>query len=536
MDRLLIKNGTVYDGENEDPMITDLLVEGTKILDIGKFPSARVENVIDATGFIVCPGFIDMHSHNDLVPFQNMFDKVKVSQGVTTELVGQCGLGAAPVNKNYLELWKDYTSAVLGIWPEENKWLSFQQYLQAIDGVKKANNIACLVSHGAIRCTVKGFSNSRTTQHEIRDMENIIDKCMQFGAHGLSTGLVYMPCVHADAKELVDLCRIVAQNGGIFVPHIRTYGFDILRAIDEIIEIALQGNVRLHFPHLRSFGIPGRGRTASEIIMHTDKYINEGVNLTFDQQPYTAGSTLLSQLLPPWVLEGKKDLIIERLNDYNYVSSIKKALRCRDYHLKEDLANWENYSRYLKWKDITITYVKTSENKWCEGLSIEEIAHFKKTEPIDVVIDLIIAEKMSVGIVMKNLYRERDIIQLSKNDKYMFGSDGIPVGKPHPRLFGTFPRVIGRYVRDLKVLNLAEAIRKLTSFPAGVLGIRDRGILEVGKFADIVVFDFNKIRDYEDYVNPKKSPVGIEWVIVNGKITVKKGNYTGISAGKLIKK
>lgn len=523
---LVIKNGVIIDGTGKTRFNGDLGIKGNRVVEISSKISREANEVIDAEGLIVVPGFIDVHSHNDLVPLmKGGLGSVKLHQGVTTELVGQCGLGVVPCTDDDNGLWKAYVRGVVGTL--EGKWgfNSYKDYLEKLSCGNLKNNYSGLVSHGAIRACVMGFRPDVPSKMEISKMCELAEEAMLSGAFGMSFGLQYMPAIFSKEEELIALCQVIEKHKGIVMVHLRNHDSTILKALDEIAKIAKVTNVKLHISHLRSYNSKIFGCDGEALIKFVEKATLEGVQITFDEHLYLSGSTLMTQLFPPYVtLEGLKNKDIKR----------KVARELIDASIK--YPGWDNYSAVTTWDGVLITSVKHDKNQQYIGRTVGEIAKELGVTPVEFAMELLVQENGGVGIVTMNVFSEEDTIKLIQHPLSMIGSDSIPAGNPHPRLYGNFPLYLGKYIREKGALELEEAIRKVTQFPAKTIGYKDIGEINEDKIADIVIFNFNEIIGYEDYRNPSKAPIGIRYVILNGKIAVKDGIACEASYGEIKKK
>jgi len=507
---LLIKNGRIVDGSGNPWYRGDVAVNGGKISAVGHVVSEARET-IDAEGLVVSPGFIDPHSHSDLVLMSQPEASIKVMQGVTTEVVGQDGLGEAPLRDDVVDQWRRYLSGLNGDPPLDWDWRSLGDYLDRLDAAKPSVNVASLVGHGNIRLLAIGMENRKPRPTELDEMRRLLAKSMDEGALGMSTGLIYPPCVYADTQELTELCRVAAAKGGIFVVHMRNEGDRLFPSMDEVISVGRESEVPVHISHFKANGRLNWGK-APMALTRVEEARASGVDVTFDQYPYTAGSTFLGSLLPTWVHEGGVEKLVERLRD--------PGLRKR---IASHLGREGDEGSPNEWDRILLTYVKTAANKRYEGMRISEIATVTGKSPSDVVMDLVLEEENAATQATFSM-SEEDVRTIMRSPLGMVCTDGIVLGRPHPRAYGSFPRVVGRYVRE-GVLRLEEAVRKMTGYPAQRLGLIDRGLLRPGMAADITIFE-----------DPIRHPVGIEYVVVNGMITVKNGKHTGARTGRTLRK
>lgn len=528
----LIRNGLIVDGTGKAGYYGDIGIKDGKIVEIGKNISSEAEQVIDAVGLTVIPGFIDVHSHNDLIPFmEDKYKGIKLMQGVTTELVGQCGLGVVPCVEDGNGLWKNYVKGVVGD-PKNNwKFSNMNDYMKQISSGGLKNNYSALVSHGAIKASVMGFDSTAPSREQIDKMCRIADDAMNAGAFGMSLGLQYMPGVFSKREELIDICRVIARHNGIIMIHLRDHDNRILNALDEIVEVAKITGVKLHISHLKSYNSKDLGCPAETLIDYVERTIERGINITFDEHLYLSGSTLMTQLLPPFVTSFGSNSIVDNLKNKKIVERIKDELENRSVTYD----GWDNYVAVIGWDGVLITSANKDENKKYIGRTVGEIAKELGVHPVDFVADLLISEEGGVNMVTLNVFSEYDNSKLIQHPLCMVGSDSIPAGVPHPRFFCNFPLYISKYVREKKVLSLENAVHKATQLPAKTIGYKDIGEISVGKTADITIFDFNEITGYEDYRNPTKAPKGIKYVVLNGKLAVYKGSVCNDYNGRILK-
>lgn len=530
---ILIKNGLIVDGTGNLAYKMDLGIKDGKIFKIEENITEYSNTVIDAESLVVSPGFIDVHSHNDLVPFMDEdMQNLKIRQGVTTELVGQCGLGVIPCIEDETKLWKNYIKGVVGCPNIKFDFRDVNDYFKKVKNKEIKNNYAVLISHGAIRAKIMGFNSSEASKKEIEEMCILAENAMKQGAIGMSLGLQYMPGIYSKGKELIELCKVIKKYNGIVMVHVRNHDRNIIKAINEVIDIARVSGVKIHISHMRSYDSQALGCIAEKLINLVDEAVKDGINITFDEHLYLSGSTLMTQLLPPWITEKGNEVMLDMLKNNEVIERVKKELE----DLSTNYIGWDNYSAIATWDGILITSLNKGENLKYIGRTVGEIAKEENIHPVNFIANLLVSEETGVGIVTLNIFSEEDTIKLIKHPLQMVGSDSIPAGDPHPRLYGNYPLFIGKYVRDLKALTLEDGIYKCTLLPAKTLGLKDIGVLKVGKNADVTIFDFNKIAGYEDYINKFKSPKGINYVIVNGKLSIDNEIILGSKNGNILKK
>jgi N-acyl-D-amino-acid deacylase len=518
---LIIKNGKIIDGSGNPWYKADMGIVGETIKKIGEIKKFDTEKTIDANSMIIAPGFIDIHSHSDIPVLVDPEVHSKIRQGVTTEVVGNCGSSAAPMNASLKEYREKYARTRV---PDDFKfdWESMADYLNKIESQGSGFNVASFVGHGTIRQNVMGHNASKPTKEELEEMKKLVANAMKDGAWGMSTGLIYPPSVFAETEEIIELSKIVANYSGIYASHIRGEGESLLEAIVEAGEIGEKSGTPVQIAHFKASGKPNWGMTKDSLAL-VKKYRNMGIDITFDQYPYIAGSTGLKSLFPHWAHEGGAEKMIKRLKD----PKIRKKMRDQ---LRPD----------KEWNQIMVAYAKNHPEY--NGKNIEEIAELENKDPYDSVCDLLIAEDNQVQIVTFGM-DEEDVRRVMRSPFGMVGSDGSAIspygilgqGNPHPRYYGTFPRVLGYYVRE-EVLSLPEAVRKMTSAPAQKLGIKDRGLLRQGYKADLTIFDPDNIKDNATFTNPHQYPSGIPFVMVNGALVVEKDEHTGALPGKTLRK
>ncbi len=525
---LLIKNGLVVDGTGAPGRIADVGIRGERIAVTGSLGEATAAKTIDAAGKVVCPGFIDTHSHSELALLGATPPEPKVRQGVTTELLGQDGMSVAPIRTANRPYMKEPLTALLGNHGVDWDWESFGEYLDRLAARGIPLNAACLAPHGSVRMEVLGMDNRAATEEELRRMRGVLARVFEEGAFGLSTGLIYPPCTFADRRELVALNEVVAEHGGCFVVHVRNESNRLLDSMAEVVGICREAKAALHVSHLKASGRANWGQLGKAIEMF-ERGRAEGMDITCDQYPYTAGCTVLTALLPPWALAGGKPALFAKLRDPAARANLREEF-------KYQLPGWDNRSFSVGWDKIMIASVETGANKWMEGQMIAAIADRLGQGPVDTVFDILLAEDAVVTMVLFQ-GSEDDLREGMGWAQTMVATDGIyGRGKPHPRLYGTYPRVLGKYVREDKVLTMEEAIHKMTTLPASRLGLSDRGRLAPGYYADVVVFDPATVLDRGTYEDPHQYPDGIDAVCVNGALAVERGAFTGTLAGKVLRK
>jgi N-acyl-D-amino-acid deacylase len=514
---LIIRGGTVVDGTGAAPFPADVGVEGGRIAAVGHLGEAPAARAIDATGLMVAPGFIDIHTHADIALLARPTHEPKVMQGVTTEVFSNCGLGFAPVTGEALAIQRDY---LLGLFGDDAgvtwDWQSVAEFLARYRrGI--AVNAAYLIPHGAVRVAAMGMADRPATDGELDRMKRLVQSGMEEGAVGLSTGLWYAPMSSADEREAVELCRIVAGYDGFFAIHMRDYGDRLLDALAETLRISERSGCPVQISHLQVNGERNWGR-AGEALATIDAARAGGLDVTLDSYPYTAGSTLVQALLPAWAVAGGPSAILQRLADPAARARIEAALDADD----------------RDWNRVVLCGARTRRNQGFEGAPFTAIAAERGLSVPQLITTLLLEEELSACFIA-HAGDERDVRAILAHPAQMIGSDGLHLrGKTHPRLYGTFPRLIARYVREQPVLSLAEAVRKMTVAPARRLGLRDRGFIAPGAAADLALFDYDRVRDTATFDDPCRFPEGIPWVIVNGEIAKEMDRPTHRLAGDVL--
>jgi N-acyl-D-amino-acid deacylase len=507
---LIILNGKIIDGTGSPWFYGDIAVKDGVIQKIGNLKFETAVNVVNAQGNVVSPGFIDMHTHSDLFILDQPLIEAKVNQGITTDLLGQDGIAAAPLPANYIKDWQKNLAGLDGTPPIDWDWTNVDSYLSKIEENKPSYNLAFLVPHGNIRMSVIGLDDRPATDEEIFQMKEILRESLDQGAVGLSTGLIYPPCCFAEMKELEALCEVIAEYGVPLVIHQRSEGDEILESMQELVDMMKRTGAHLHFSHLKNCGMDNWHKTP-KVIETIDQARADGLEVTFDQYPYTAGSTMLSAILPPWAHAGGSENMLKKLIDPELRKQIVSEM-------VTGLKGWDSIAKWAGWEGIYITSVDSSENKPLVGKTIKEIARLRNTtDYANVALDLIVEEKNAVGMI-DFVMNEESVKLIMSHPAGTIGSDGLLGGEPHPRAYGSFPRVLGKYVREEKILPLEDMIRRMTSQPARIIGLQDRGILREGLAADIVIFNPDTVIDRATYENSRQSPVGIHYVIVNGEV------------------
>ena len=518
MPDILIRGGRIVDGTGETWYRGDVAIDGdTVTIHRGQQPGVDAGQVIDATGMVVCPGFIDMHSHSEMSLLSNPDHEPKLRQGVTTEVIGVDGLSYAPITPTKLEPILTYLSAVNGKPPEGVQWGSVAEFLSLFDGRSSAN-VAYFVPHMAVRVEAMGWEARLPNEGEMRQMQRLVREGMRDGAFGFSTGLTYTPGAYSDTEELVDLTMPIKVFGGIYVTHARyTLGDRLLDPFREALTIGRRTGVPVQISHYHS-PVNGMGE---QMVALVEEGRNSDVDVTYDQYPYPASSTVLHSLLPYWVHAGGPDAMLQRIATQEVREQIADAI---------DPMWGGSMDNYI------FSRVGSSRNREWEGRSVTDMARAQGKSMVDTVCDLLIEERMEVAFVARTGNPD-NIRAILRHPAQMVGSDGLLTGDhPNPRSYGTYPYVLGQMVREEGILRLEDAVRKMTALPAQRLGLKDRGILRDGMKADLVVFNPDTVRATATFEDPKQFPVGIDHVLVNGQPVISNGAHTGAHPGRALRR
>jgi len=535
--KTLISNATLVDGTGADRRQADVLLDGAVIaavFDAGSLTPADTgaERVIDATGLVLSPGFIDMHAHSDLQLLVNRDHYAKLSQGVTTELLGQDGLSYAPVDdatlagvREKIAGWNDNPAGF------DWNWRTVGEYLDRLDSVEEggriATNAAYLVPQGTVRAMVMGFAEGDPTPGQQQHMQDVIRAAMEEGAVGMSSGLTYTPGMYAQTEELAGLLRTVGELGGFYAPHHRSYGKGALGAYAEMISLSRDTGCALHLSHATMNFAENRGR-AGELLDLIDQALDQGVDITLDTYPYLPGATTLSAILPSWASSGGTEATLARLADPDTRARIREAV--------EIYGSDGCHGVVAEWDTLEISGVQNPALAELVGKTIKDIAAEARQDPFDVFVRILTEDRLGTGI-LQHVGHEENVQAIMKHRTHTGGSDGLLVGaKPHPRAWGTFPRYLGHYSRDLGLLSLEETVHHLTGRPAARLKLSGRGLVREGYAADVVLFDPATIRDTATFENPRQAADGIHYVFVNGTAAIDGGKPTGARAGRALRR
>jgi len=523
---LIIKDGYIFDGLGKDAFKADVGISGNFIKEIGKISSSRGKSVIDARDLAVCPGFIDVHDHTDIGLLVNPKAESSIRQGITTLVSGNCGSSPFPIAEEIFEEIKENLKEQYQL---DLTWVDINGFFSRLEEKGIALNYSSLVGQGDIRGAAMGFNDRPPKQEELEKMKMMVAENIKNGAVGLSTGLEYAPGSYAQADEITELCKVAARYGGVYATHMRDEGDYLLESLDESIEVARKTGISLEISHFK-IAYPRNWHKVDDALTKIEEAKKEGISIFCDRYPYIAGSTGLSFYFPLWAKQGTTDEFLARLKDPCLESKI------RDHVAEQEI-------KLGSWDKVVISSVISENNKRFEGKSVLDGAKETEKDPYDFMRDLLIEEKNRVGMVTF-MMKEENLKKILAHPLVGVGTDGSAIapygplgrGKPHPRHYGTFPRVLGKYLREEKIVPIPEMLKKITSLPAEKFGFEKRGALQNSYFADIVVFDKDKVIDKATWVDPHQYPVGIEYVIVNGQIVIERGKHTGNLPGKVLRK
>ncbi len=526
---VIIKGGTVYDGTGAEPEHVDVAIRGDRIAGIGDFAAAHASTIVDANGLAVAPGFINMLSWSNESLIQDGRSQSEIRQGVTTEIMGE-GESMGPVNDRVREHMLREQSDI----KYEIKWNTLAEYLRYLETRGVSCNVASFLGATTIRENVIGFQDKAATPQQLDQMRELVRKEMEAGALGIGTSLIYPPAFYAKTEELIELCKVAAKYQGKYISHMRSEGNQLLEALDELIRISREAGIPAEVYHIKAAGQQNWGKL-DDLLSRIETAQKDGLKIRANMYTYTAAGTGLDACLPPWTEDGGYPALFKRLRDPATREKIKAEV-------SKDSDAWENlYIAAGSPDKILLVGFKSEKLKPLTGKSLAEVAKMRGKDPIETLMDLIAEDESRVGTIYFLMSEENVKKELAK-PWISFGSDEAsqaPEGvflksNPHPRAYGNFARVLGKYVRDEKVIPLAEAIRRLSALPATNLGLDHRGFIKEGMFADVVVFDPTTIADRATFEKPHQYAVGVKHVFVNGAQVIKDGEHTGAKPGRAL--
>ena len=531
---ILIKNAAIVDGSGKPAYTGNLLVSDGKIAGVGDV-TGEAKTVIDAAGKVLTPGFIDSHGHNDITILFDPTNRYKLEQGVTTEVSGCCGESLFPVaTENYEE--RSATKSILDFNKyhcdfDPRKYTSGKIWFDYADSLPLGTNMIMLVGHGAIRAAVMGFENRPATPVELEQMKALLREAMEAGAAGMSTGIAYAPGVFTPEEEIQELCQVVAEYGGIYSTHMRNQGARLLDSVEETLRVTRKTGVKTVISHLKSIGKPNWGQI-KQVRERIDLAIKEEhLPITWDAYPYVAGSTTLKITLPPSVLGGGDSELVQKMRQTYWRAYVKEQIQ-------NPTEQWENAIGNNGFDSIFVISAPATPD--AEGKTLQEYADCLKSDPFEAYFDLI-EKNMETGDVktINFVMCEEDLMDAIKCPYSMIGSDGCVIStdeQVHPRGIGTFPRYLGRYVRDQRILSMEDGIRKLTGLAAEFYDLKNKGYLYQDYDADLVLLDYDKVLDHADFGNCFQKNEGIEMVILGGKVVVENGTFNGTCNGCVVRR
>jgi N-acyl-D-amino-acid deacylase len=524
---VVVVNGNVLDGTGGPAMRVDVGIIGDTIAAVGSIAPEQGRRALDAADFYVAPGFIDVHTHSDSSIFAYPSADSRVRQGITTEVTGNCGSSAAPLEGPSAEEFRAEVLEDHGVYVE---WTGVDSYYQTLEQIGVATNQAMLLGQGTVRENAVGLENRGLSQGELTSVLRAVEEGLDQGAFGLSTGLEYTPGRYTPTAEIVALARLVARRGGLYASHIRNEEANLLAAVHEAIQVGRDAGVRVEISHLKAAGRPNwaKQRAALDLI---EAARSDGVDVMADAYPYTAYSTGLTIFMPSWALEGGWPQLAKRLEDPADRSRIREAYSSQ---IAVDPGDYDL---------IVLASTRSEKNRHLVGMDLVQLGAEWDLDPVDAALRLVSEEEGRVSIVGHGMSPENVELVLA-HPLVMIGSDGssmAPTGRaaetrPHPRSYGTCPRVLGHYCRERKIFDLTTAIKKMTSMAADHVGLRDRGRIARGSKADLVVFDAAEVRDQATFDDPHQYPVGVRYVLVNGKLVVDEGHHTGVRPGMVLRR
>jgi len=537
---IIIRNGKIVDGSGRKAFGADVGIIDGRIAEISPGLAADAQEVFDADGCVVSPGFIDMHSHSDFTLLVHPEAESKIRQGVTTELVGNCGGSPAPVPDAHFDDFMQYMTGLGGFYqkalaPRDWKWKTLAQFYEELEDHGVAVNLAPLVGHSTLRSAVMGYQSGPPSPDQLKQLKYLLEKELDLGAFGLSTGLIYHPGAFADRQELTELAKVVRSYDGIYTTHMRSEGKYLIEAIDEAVYVAEKSGASVEISHMKC-EVPANWGKAQDALRLIDRCRENGNRIDFDQYPYRAYQCGLLEIFPTWAKENGAERMIAVLRDTEQRRRVVKDMTQPPYA-------WDNPMDGLGWDQIRINGFNRENNLELEGLTVDRIGEQLSMPPLEALFRVFEDEQGGLGMIVFSM-DEDEVIRIMQHPLGMFGSDGCAVApygltsarKVHPRFYGTYPRILGRYVREKKILSLEQAVYKMTGLPARKLALNDRGLIAKGRHADIVIFDENEISDTSTFENPHQYPKGISHVLVNGQPVIVRGEHTGRLPGKVLKR
>jgi N-acyl-D-amino-acid deacylase len=526
---VLIRGGTVYDGSGKDPVRADVGIKGDKIVAVGDLAKTTARTVVEAKGLAVAPGFINMLSWSNESLLADGRSQSEIRQGVTTEIMGE-GWSMGPLNDAMKKRIKTEQTDI----KYDIEWTTLADYLRWLERVKVSTNVASYLGATTVREYVIGLGNRKATPADLKRMRELVEQAMKDGALGIASALEYAPAYYADTEELIELCKVAARYQGKYISHMRSEGARLLEGIDELVRISREAKIPAEIYHFKAAGKSNWGKM-DQAIARVEAARRAGLKVTANMYCYTAGATSLSACIPPWCQEGGEAKMRVRLRDPAQRKRVMNEIR-------KGIKGWSNFYHEAGSPDnILVVGFKKKDLKPLQGKSLAQVAAQRRKDPVETLVDLLVEDESGISSVYF-LASETNLRKLIPLPWISLGSDEAsqaPEGvflkaMPHPRAYGNFARLLGKYVREEKLLSLTAAIRKLTSLPATNLGLDRRGLLRAGYFADVIVFDPKTIADRATYAKPHQYAVGMRHVFVNGAAILKDGEHTGAKPGRAL--
>lgn len=525
---VIIRGGTVYDGTGRAPVNADVGLKGDRIAAVGNLSRATAPTIVDAKGLAVAPGFINMLSHSETSWFVDSRSLSELLQGVTTQILGESSMG--PLNDEM----KTRRRQSQGDLKHDVPWTTLAEYLNHLEKLGISQNVASFIGAATVREYVIGLEDKPPTPAQLDQMRELVRREMEAGALGITTALIYPPAFFAKTDELIELCKVAAKYEGKYTAHMRSEGAQLVEAVQETIRISREAGLPAEIYHLKASG-EANWPKMDQVIKMIEDARRQGVKITADMYTYTAGGTGLDASLPPWVFDGGREAAYKRLQDPATRQKIAEAVRTPSN-------DWENLYLLAGSPDrLLLASFRNDSLKPLIGKTLADVAKMRGKDPIETIMDLLLEDRSRVGTIYF-MMSEDNIRKQIRQPWVSFGSDAASIATEgvflksaaHPRAYGNFARLLGKYVREEKVISLTEAVRRLTSLPAGNLGLKHRGLLQPGMFADVVIFDPKTIADRATFENPHRYSVGVRDVFVNGQQVLKNGEHTGAKPGRAL--
>lgn len=525
---IIIRGGTVYDGSGRPPVKADVGIKGDRIAAVGNLSRANAPTIVDAKGLAVAPGFINMLSHSETSWFEDPRSLSELRQGVTTQIFGESSMG--PLNDEM----KQRRTATQGDLKFKIEWTTLAEYLNYLEKRGMSQNVASFIGAPTIREYVIGLEDKPPTPAQLDQMRELVRREMEAGALGITTALIYPPAFFAKTDELIRLCKVAAKYKGKYTAHMRSEGAQLIEAVEETIRISREAGLPVEIYHLKASG-EANWPKMDQVFKLIENARRQGVKITADMYTYPAGGTGLDASLPPWVFDGGREAAYKRLQDPATRQKIAEAVRT-------PTNEWENLYLLSGSPDrILLASFRNDSLKPLTGKTLAEVAKMRGKDPVETIMDLLLEDRSRIGTIYF-LMSEDNIKKQIRQPWVSFGSDAASISAEgvflksaaHPRTYGNFARLLGKYVRDEKVISLTEAVRRLTSLPATNLGLNHRGLIKPGMFADVVIFDPQTIADRATFENPHQYSLGVRDVFVNGQQVLKNGEHTGAKPGKAL--